>query len=275
MTVRLGWFTTGRGVGSRGMYEAVTAAIAAGELDAEFACVFCNREPGENETTDGFFDLVRADGNPLVTRSSVMHRRAVGGALSRTGEALPPWRSEFDSLIAEDLRSYPFDVGMLAGYMLIFTGDFVQHHPLLNLHPALPGGPIGTWREVIRELITSQANETGVMLHLAIPEVDEGSVVAYCRYSLRTPEFEPLWAELDGPAATMGREALEATALFQAIREMGMRYESPLLVETLVEFSTGELRIDGPRVVDSSGGERAAADLTDAVETRVRAGRDG
>jgi len=275
VTVRLGWFTTGRGAGSRGMYEAVTAAIAAGELDAEFASVFCNREPGEDETTDGFFDLVRADGNPLVTRSSVMHRRAVGGALSRPGESLPQWRSDFDSLVADDLRAHPFDVGMLAGYMLIFTGDFVQHHPLLNLHPALPGGPIGTWREVIRELITSQADESGVMLHLAIPEVDEGPVVAYCRYSLRTPEFEPLWAELDGGAATMDREALEATALFQTIRATGMRYESPLLVETLAEFSTGELRIDGPRVVDSSGGEREAADLTDAVEVRVRAEQHG
>ena len=71
MTLRLGWFTTARGPGSRAMYEAVAGAIATGELNAEFTFVFCNRERGEDETTDGFLDLVEANGHPLVA----LHRR--------------------------------------------------------------------------------------------------------------------------------------------------------------------------------------------------------
>src|SRR5690606_5044607 len=55
MTFRFGWFTTARGPGSRGMYEAVAKAIADGRLDAEFAFVFANRERGENPLTDSFF----------------------------------------------------------------------------------------------------------------------------------------------------------------------------------------------------------------------------
>jgi len=270
VTIRLGWFTTARGPGSRGMYEAVTEAIAGGELDAEFACVFANREPGEDETTDGFFDLVRSNGHPLVTRSSVLYRRSVGGALSRAGEPLPAWRSDFDALVAEDLAAYRFDVGMLAGYMLIFTPAFVEQHPILNLHPATPDGPIGTWQQVIRELISERADESGVMLHLAIPEVDEGPVVAYCRYPLQTPRFQPHWDALPSDVDALDRDAVQALPLFTAIREQGMRYESPLVVAALAEFGAGRLRIDGQTVVGTDGEPRPAVDLTESVQARLR-----
>ena len=186
MTLRLGWFTTARGPGSRAMYEAVAGAIAVGELGAEFAFVFCNRERGENETTDGFFDLVEANGHPLVAQSSVGYRRSAGGERSRPGEPLPPWRIEYDRRVDEALRERDFDIGVLAGYMLIFEREFVAGHSLLNLHPALPDGPTGTWRDVIRQLIRSRAGESGVMLHLAIAEVDLGPVAAYCRYRCAT-----------------------------------------------------------------------------------------
>lgn len=271
MTARIGWFTTARGPGSRGMYEAVADAVATGEFDAEFACVFSNRDPGEDETTDGFFDLVRSHGHPLVTRSSVRYRRAVGGELSRPGEPLPGWRTDFDALIAQDLEAYPFDVGMMAGYMLIFTAGFVRQHPILNQHPALPDGPRGTWREVIRELIRDGADESGVMLHLAIPEVDGGPVVAYCSYPLRSATLDPLWGELDavGGVDALDDEALEATSLFAAIREEGMRYEPPLVLATLAEFGSGALKIHGSRVVDVGGASRQPADLSDAVRARL------
>ena len=59
MTLRVGWFTTARGAGSRAMFEAVRDAIADGSLDARFAFVFCNREPGEDPATDEFCASVR------------------------------------------------------------------------------------------------------------------------------------------------------------------------------------------------------------------------
>src|SRR5688572_1725339 len=180
MTVRLGWFTTARGSGSRTLYEAVEHAIQDGTLDAQFAFVFCNRDPGEDAVSDVFLQDVLSSGVPLVTRSSVAFRRATGGVRSRAGAPLPGWRAEYDRAVDDALAPYRFDLGVLAGYMLIFEREFVERHALLNLHPALPGGPTATWREVIRRLIRTRSDESGVMLHLAIPETDMGPVLAYC-----------------------------------------------------------------------------------------------
>jgi phosphoribosylglycinamide formyltransferase-1 len=272
MTLRLGWFTTARGSGSRSLYDAVEHAIQDGTLDAQFAFVFCNRDPGEDAVTDAFLQHVRRAGVPLVTRSSVAFRRAAGGARSRAGAPLPGWRAEYDRAVDEALAPYPFDLGVLAGYMLIFEREFVQQHALLNLHPALPGGPTGTWREVIRHLIRARADQSGVMLHLAIPEVDMGPVVAYCRYSLRTPGLQHDWDALEARIDTLDDAALDATPLFAAIREAGVVRESPLLVATLREFGTGRLRADDARVLDTSDSPSAPADLTAEVNALIREG---
>lgn len=269
MTLRIGWFTTARGPGSRAMYEAVASAIAARTLDAEFAFVFCNRDPGEDPLTDSFLHLVAENGHTLVTKSSVAYRRAVGGRVSRPGEPLPTWRIEYDRAVEAALAPHVFDVGVLAGYMLIFEREFVSKHVVLNLHPALPTGPAGTWRDVIRQLIRTRAAESGVMLHLAIPDVDAGPVVAYCRYPLDDPAFAPLWREVEDTSANLDDPALEATALFAAIRESGVRREAPLLVAALAEFASGRLHASAGRVLDAGGSLAAPADVTAVVEAAL------
>lgn len=249
MTLRVGWYTTARGAGSRGMFEAVRDAIRAGTLDARFAFVFCNREPGEDATTDAFFEIVRAEGIPLVTLSSVRFRKEHGGSRSRPGEPLPEWREAYDVEVARLVDVHGADIGVLAGYMLIFTAPFVRTHRLLNLHPALPGGPTGTWREVIRELIRKGERESGVMAHLAIPEVDMGPVAAFCRYPIEA-----------GPTARGVSDAeLEASPLFVEIRAAGLRREAAFLVAALQAEAEGRRGQDGP------------LDLTEEVEARLRA----
>src|SRR3989304_3542182 len=96
MTLRVGWFSTGRGEGSRRLLTAVVDAIGQGELDAEIALVFCNRERGEYGATDGFLELAASYGIPCLTLSSRRFRRERGGALSKPDEPLPAWRIECD-----------------------------------------------------------------------------------------------------------------------------------------------------------------------------------
>jgi phosphoribosylglycinamide formyltransferase-1 len=270
MTLGVGWYTTARGAGSRGMFLAVRNAIDNGTLDARFAHVFCNRDQGEDIATDQFFDLVHDTGAPLVMLSSVRFRREHGGERSRPNEPLPEWREAFDHEVARLVDPHAAQVGVLAGYMLIFTPPFVSQHPILNLHPALPGGPAGTWREVIRHLIRTDATESGAMIHLAISEVDAGPVAAFCRYTIRGGAYDALRAALRevGDPASLDDATIEASPLFAAIREAQMAYEAPLLVSALQAFADGRMRALPGRIVDAAGHDAPPLDLTTDVETR-------
>ena len=254
MTLRVGWFCTTGGENSRRLLAAAAAAIRSGGLDAQIAFVFCNRERGEYETTDGFLDLVASLSIPCLTSSSRRFRRERGGALSRPGEPLPPWRAEYDRQVAELVSRHPFDVGILAGYMLVFTAEMCNRYPLLNLHPAEPGGPVGTWQQVVWQLIDRRAESSGVMIHLATEELDRGPTVAHCAYSLRGPPFDALWQTL-GSRSAVDVQAVEGEEhdLFLEIRRHGVVRELPLVVATLRAFAQGRLRIEGQRVVDAPG----------------------
>lgn len=267
MTLHVGWFTT-RGASSRAMYELVQSAIEDGSLDARISFVFSNRDRGDDAVTDSFFDRVDADGVPLHAKSSVAYRKATGGERSKSGEPLPAWREAYDREVSDLVASHRVDIGVLAGYMLIFTAPFVERFPLLNLHPALPTGPIGTWREVIRELIRTNAEETGVMVHLAIPEVDLGPVIGYCRYRIDSPEFAAARQKL-GDTTDLDDATIEDSELFALIREAGVRRESPFLVELLQAFAEGRIGIEDGSVIYQSGRAALPVDITPEVEARL------
>lgn len=270
MTLRIGWFSTGAGEGSQRwrLFTAAVDATGRGELDAEIAFVFCNRERGEDEGTDSFLALVQSYGLTCLTLSSRRFRRERAGERSRAGEPLPAWRVEYDRAVAELVAGHPFDVGVLAGYMLVFTGEMCNRYPLLNLHPAEPGGPAGTWQEVVWQLIDRRAERSGVMVHLATEELDRGPSVAYCTFALRGAQFDPLWQALGARSAAELREAEGGTLpLFQEIRRHGAARELPLVMATLRAFADGRLRVEGRGVVDAAGQELSGGlDLTAEVD---------
>ena len=273
MTLRIGWYATGRSEGSRRLLTAAVEAIRSGGLDAEIAFVFCNRERGEYEQTDTFLELVASFGIPCLTLSSRRFRRERGGKRSRPEEPLPPWRLEYDRAVADLVAPYPFDVGVLAGYMLIFTPEMARRYPFLNLHPAAPGGPAGTWQEVTWQLIDRRAERSGVMIHLATEELDQGPVVTYCTYSLRGPAFDALWAAIsDRSAADLQAKEGEALPLFAMIRRQGATRELPLVVATLRALADGRLRIERGEVIDERGRAIAGGrDLSGEIDAAVTA----
>jgi phosphoribosylglycinamide formyltransferase-1 len=272
VTLRIGWFSTGRGQGSRDLLTAAVRAIEAGRLDAEIAFVFCNRERGEHEATDGFLDLVESFDIPVIALSSRQFRRDRGGALSEPDAPLPEWRTDYDREIAKLLETHPFDVGMLAGYMLIFTPEMAARHAFLNLHPAEPAGPIGTWQNVIWELIDARAERSGIMIHLATDELDRGPVVSYCIYQLHDAQIEKHWSEIaERSVAELQDDPGEDLALFREIRSRGAARELPFVIETLRAFAAGRLKIEGGQVLDGNGSPlQGGLDLTSEVEASMR-----
>ena len=262
--LRLGWFSTGRGEGSRGFLNLIQSQIESGVLDARVEFVFSNRGRGEAEGSDQIFDLVESYGLPVVTLSSQQYRRAHGGGpMSRHRDA---YHEEVMRLIS----GFSPDLCVLAGYMLITSPEMCRQYSMINLHPALPGGPAGTWQQVIWELIAQKAAESGVMVHVATEVLDSGPLVSYCSFPIRGGAFDRLWQEAEGHSLDQLKAEGEQQALFQEIRRSGVRREAPLLLETLNALAAGHWKVSGGRVLDASGAEAPGIGLNEEVERYLR-----
>ncbi|MEW6183521.1 MAG: formyltransferase family protein [Bacillota bacterium] len=271
MGLRIGWFSTGRDTAAGQLLQVVVKAVESGELPLEIAFVFSNREEGEGVESDSFLRLVKTYGLRPVTFSSRcfepgLRRRGLGG----DDEALALWRDRYHTEVLKRIDSFEVAFSFLAGYMLVVSAEMCLRHTMLNLHPALPGGPKGTWQEVIWQLIGQKAGEAGAMIHLVTPELDEGPPVAYCRFPLTSPEFDALWAELawrrqHESLAQIIRSDGETNPLFQMIRRHEFAREVPLILATLQKLAHGAVKVANGRVF-LSGTPSPGVDVSAEVE---------
>ena len=266
---QLGWFSTGRDKAARDLLEAVQSGIKLGEIKAEISFVFSNREPRESRESDLFFEMVDGYHIPLICFS---YQKFSASRDATKAVALPSWRLDYDREVMKRLQSYHPDLCVLAGYMLIVGEEMCRRYNMLNLHPATPGGPTGTWQEVIWQLIESKAEETGVMMHLVTPELDKGPPVTYCTFPIRGEPFDRYWTEIQKKSAEeIKTEQGENNPLFKVIRKHGLAREFPLIISTLKAFSQGKIRI-GPekKVIDAAGKLIKGYNITDEINELVK-----
>ncbi len=266
-----GWFSTGRGKGSRELFRVAMDGIQSGQIqNARISYVFCSREPGESTETDKFIELVKSSGIPIVCFS---YQKFKGdNPDNAVNEPLPEWRLDYDRHVMELLKDFSCDLCVLAGYMLIVGGEMCRKYNMLNLHPAAPGGPKGTWREVIWQLIDSKAAETGVMMHMVTPELDKGPVVSYCKFPITGEHFDEYWqAVAEKTSAEIKTSQGEENLLFKAIREQGLKREFPLILTTMSSFSSGKVVINDGKVFDSNGNKIDGYNLTEEIEKLLKA----
>ena len=257
MTRRIAWFATAKGTSSRKLLNAAQTAIEHGRLDAEIVCVVCNRERGQSINTDAFLTDAERAGIPIIASSSGEWRKRVRGEVSNPSAALAPWRREYDRHLYEQIQQHAPDFGMLAGYMLIVTDVICDNLPCLNLHPALPDGPIGTWQQVIHELIRERAEHSGMVLQRVTTALDRGPTVTWAQYPIRGPEFDPLWGDhADDPESE--------TPLFHAIRHAGASREPTFILQSLQSIASGAAHV--PRADASDPGTEITAQVERAMK---------
>lgn len=266
MTYQFGWFSTGRDQAAGDLLTAAYDNIARSNIKAEIAFVFSSREPGESRESDLFHALVAGYNIPLVYFSYRKFRASQPAADQET------IRLSYDRQVMQRLKRYHADLCILAGYMLIVGKEMCQKYDMINLHPAEPGGPTGTWQEVIWKLISQKAKRTGVMMHLVIPELDKGPPVTFCTFSIRGKYFDRYWTEIEELSIEeIKKKDGENNQLFKTIREHGLAREFPLIIATLKAFSEGRVKITADKkVVDAEGKPVNGYDLTDEIEKIVK-----
>lgn len=266
--MRIGWLSTGRDQAACNLLADVVARAQQDDIPLDIAAVFCDREPGEAPESDRFLELVERLDFPLVTLSSAASWKAA----QELGVDRTVWRDEYHRGVMDLLVPYRLGVLVMAGYMLIVSPAMCRRYALLNLHPALPGGPTGTWQEVIWQLLEEETSETGAMIHLATAQLDRGPVVSSFRFRLTGDDWAPLWAQFREKRKTMSVAEIaaaegESEPLFAEIRRRGEIREIPLLYQTLRQFAQGKLNTAAGAVFAES--TRLPLDLTEPVEAEV------
>ena len=192
--------------------------------------------------------LVEVKGIPLICFSSREFKPFLRKRALKEGnvQLIDQWRGLYDREIMERVQKYKVQAIFLAGYMLILGRELCGTFPILNLHPALPGGPKGTWQQIIWHLIKEGAQQTGIMIHRATPELDAGPALTYCTFPLTGQLFDPLWKRMQEKLqqktlSDIQKEEGEKEPLFSAIREQQIQRELPLVLTTLHLLSQGTI----------------------------------
>jgi phosphoribosylglycinamide formyltransferase-1 len=252
--LNIGWFSTGRDEAARQLLQAVQDKSCSGDINGKISFVFSNREPGEAKESDLFFELVRSYNIPLVYLS---HKKFKTGKEEEDLGIKKEWRIKYDRAVNKKIEPFVPDLCVLAGYMLIVSAELCQKYDMINLHPAPPGGPTGSWQEVIWTLIKNKADTAGAMMHLVTPELDRGPAVSYCLFSIKGEPFAEYWRKDN------------KDMLFRLIRQHELAREFPLIILTLQSLSQGEVGIKARRVIDAQGKPIKGYDLSAKIDRAV------
>ena len=145
--------------GSGSNLQAIIDAVADDRLHVQIAAVISNRPHA------GGLERARRAG---VHTAVVDHRSY-------------PDRASFDAALREAIDAHRPDLVVLAGFMRILTGPFVDHYRgrMLNIHPSLL--PRFRGLDTHARALAAGVEEHGASVHFVTSELDGGPVVAQVR----------------------------------------------------------------------------------------------
>ncbi|WIM14195.1 phosphoribosylglycinamide formyltransferase [Enhydrobacter sp.] len=150
--LKVGILISGRGSNMAALIKAATAP----DYPAEIACVISNvaDAPG--------LGIARQAGIAAMVISHKDH----------------PDRESFDRALSSALESHGVELVVLAGFMRILSRWFPERWAgrLLNIHPSLL--PAFRGRHVERQALSAGVRVSGCTVHLVVPDLDAGPIVA-------------------------------------------------------------------------------------------------
>lgn len=214
------------------------------------------REQGVEVVLVGSEELLKK----ALTQTLSLQGRGPGEC--RAKQSHEDWRLRYDREVNKRVEKFCPDLCVLAGYMLIIGEELCRKYNMINLHPAPPGGPSGSWQEVMRTLIRNKAKEAGAMMHLVTPKLDQGPVVSYCTFPFRGKAFDTL-------NQVQGWQKDDEKTLFQLIRQHELVREFPLIILTLQALSRGEISIRDGRVINAQGESIEGYNLSGKIDKAI------
>lgn len=155
---RLAVLASGRGSN----LQAITAAIAAGQLDAQVVAVLSDKPDA-----------------PALLQVAAEQRWA------RSPKDFVD-RAAFDTALGDALAGFAPDWVVCAGYMRILGHAFVERFDgrLVNIHPSLL--PLYKGLHTHARALEAGDAEHGASVHFVVPELDAGTVLAQARVPVQT-----------------------------------------------------------------------------------------
>ena len=275
MTLRLGWFSSGREDADSNVLRSVMNASEKGMLDVSVSFVFCDYDQGEAPSDPDFaprrrfVELVRSYDLPLVNLSWQKVKE------SWSHDPSTDWRTCFGKKMRKMIYERPFELGMVVGLSTPMDADSCTRFDLVGLYPSLPAGPRGNRKEIVCQLIRRRADRHGATIGLCRPAGAESVPVTYCCFPLNSPELKHLWMDIEVMARDSGYEQLNdgeliLTSLFKRISFEEERRELPLVTYTIRLFADGDLDIVNGRLLREGMAVASASDLTLNVDRRLQ-----
>ena len=170
---------------------------------------------GSGSNLQALIDAIEGGELPNIEIVLVVSNKANAQGLQRAlTHKLPalylPWsltRQEVEAKLATVFSLFAVDLIVLAGWMRIFTSDFIMQYPnrIINLHPALlPDDgqgdtftastsevvPVLRGLHVVGRALESGAKVTGSTVHYVTPEVDAGPMLCRAEVAIENSDTE-------------------------------------------------------------------------------------
>lgn len=159
---------------------------------------------GNGGNLQALIDAIRAERLPARIAAVISNRTSVYGLQRATDAGIHAEtlshtafdsREAFDHALQQRVDSFQPDLVVLAGFMRIFTADFVRHFAgrMLNIHPSLL--PLYKGVHTHRRVLEDGANEHGVSVHFVTPELDGGPVIMQAKVPVLPSDTEETLAQ--------------------------------------------------------------------------------